>query len=150
MKEKLRTGGKKMNLIRYRPRAFDLFDWDRVFDHFIDEPVFNTRIPVVDIREDENKYFMEVELPGLTEKDIVVKVENNILTLSSKKEESKEEKKKDYVRKERRSYSFSRCFSLPENVKVEKIDAKFKNGVLNISIPKAPEAKPKLIEVKVN
>lgn len=139
-----------MNLIRYKPRAFDLFDWDRAFDRFFDEPVINTRIPAVDIREDENQYSLEVELPGLTEKDIVVKVENNILTVSSKKEESKEEKKKEYVRKERSSYSFSRCFSLPENVKAEKIEAKFKNGVLNISIPKAPEAKPKLIEVKVN
>ena len=138
-----------MNLIRYRPRTLDLFDWDRAFERFLSEPYYGTRAPAVDIREDEKGYKMEVELPGLTEKDIEVKVENDVLSISSKKEEVKEDKDKDYVHKERRSYSFSRSFTLPDNVKTDKIDASFNNGLLNISIPKAPEAKPKLIEVKV-
>jgi HSP20 family protein len=137
-----------MNLVKYSPRSLDLFDWDRIFERFFDEPYYGAKTPAVDIHEDEKGYRMEVELPGLTEKDIELKVENNVLSISTKKEEAKEEKKKDYVRKERRSYSFSRCFTLPDNVKAEKIDASFKNGLLNISIPKAPESKPKLIEVK--
>ena len=104
-----------MNIIRYRPRTLDLFDWDRAFNRFLDEPYYGTRAPAVDIREDEKGYKMEVELPGLTEKDIEVKVENDVLRISSKKEEVKEDTDKDYVHKERRSYSFSRSFTLPDN-----------------------------------
>jgi len=138
-----------MNMVRYSPRTMDLFDWNRVFERFFDsDPVADTRTPVVDIQEDDKGYRMEIELPGLTEKEIEVKVENNVLTISSKKEEEKEEEKKDYVLKERRSYSFCRRFTLPKNITSDNIDASFKNGILSISLPKAPEAKPKMIEVK--
>lgn len=138
-----------MNLVRYRPRTMDLFDWNRVFERFFDsDPVVDTRTPVVDIQEDDKGYSMKIELPGLNEKEIEVKVENNVLTISSKKAEEKEEEKKDYVLKERRSYSFCRSFTLPKNITSDNIDASFKNGILSISLPKAPEAKPKMIEVK--
>jgi len=139
-----------MNLVQYRPRTLDLFDWNRIFERFFDDELLGAvRTPTVDIQEDKKGYRMEVELPGLTEKDIELKVEKDMLVISSKKEETKEEEKKEYVRKERRSYSFYRSFTLPENVKPDKIEASFKNGLLVISLPKAPEAKPKLIEVKV-
>jgi HSP20 family protein len=139
-----------MNLVHYRPRSLDLFDWNRIFERFFeDAPQVVSRTPAVDIHEDDKGYRMEVELPGLTEKDVEVKVENDMLVISSKKEETKEEDKKEYVRKERRSYSFYRSFTLPENVKPDKIEASFKNGLLLISLPKAPETKPKLIDVKV-
>ena len=139
-----------MNIIKRYPTAVDLFDLDR-FDRFIERFFGDTadiRTPAVDIREDKDKYLMEIELPGLTEKDVEVKVENNVLTVSSNKEEKKEESKKGYIRKERKLYSFCRSFSLPENTEIDKITAHFKNGLLNIEIPKAPETKPKLIEVK--
>jgi len=130
----------------------DLFNWDSILERFFDDG-FNSgvRVPAVDVQENDKEYLMEVELPGLTEKDIEVKIENGILTISSKKEESKEEKDKEkgYLRKERREFSFCRSFSLPENTDVNKISATFKNGLLNVKIPKAPEAKPKMIEVKV-
>ncbi len=142
-----------MNIIKYRPgRLMSIPDdsWERMFDSFFDDlPIIKKTVPTVDIKEDENGYSMEVELPGMTEKDIEVKVEGNLLTLSSKKNEEKEEKKKDYVRKERRSYSFSRSFVLPENVDAEKISAEFKNGLLTLNVPKPEEAKPKLLEIKV-
>jgi len=93
---------------------------------------------------------MEVELPGLTEKDVEVKLEKNLLTISSSKEQSKEEKKDGYVMRERRQSRFSRSFVLPEGIDSEKIAAEFKNGVLNLSFPKAPAAKPKTIEVKAS
>jgi HSP20 family protein len=138
-----------MNLVHYRPRTLDLFDWNRIFERFFDEDIrVSDRIPAVDIHEEDKGYRMEVELPGLTEKDIEIKIENNVLSISSKKDETKEEKDTGYVRKERRSYSFSRSFDLPENISTGKIDASFKNGLLLISLPKAPQAKPKLIEVK--
>jgi HSP20 family protein len=138
-----------MNLIRYNPNGLDLLDnVSRWFDDVL-EPTFpSTTLPAVDVRETEEAYLMEVELPGLSEKDVEVKLDNTLLTISSRKEEKKEEKKNGYVMRERRSSSFSRSFVLPEGVDREKIDAEFKNGVLNLTFPKVPAAKPKTIEVK--
>ncbi len=93
---------------------------------------------------------MEVELPGLTEKDVEVKLENTLLTISSTKDEKKEEKKNGYVLRERTSARFSRSFVLPEGVDREKIAAEFKNGILKLTFPKVPAAKPKTIEVKAS
>jgi HSP20 family protein len=141
-----------MNLIRYSPTTLDLLDnvsnW---FDDFLTEPVFGrSTAPAVDVKESDTEYLMEVELPGLSEKDIEVKLDNNLLTISSRKEEKKEEKKNGYLLRERRAASFSRSFVLPEAVDREKISAEFKNGVLNLSFPKTPAAKPKSIEVKAS
>jgi HSP20 family protein len=145
-----------MSIVKYRPRTLDLFDprpmdlfnWDRIMDRFFSDFEDGVKTPAVDVREDDEAYHVEVELPGLSEKDVEVKVENHVMTISSKKDESKEEKMKGYIRKERRHFSFCRSFSLPEQVDVEKIGASFKNGLLDISVPKAPAAKPKLIDVK--
>ena len=142
-----------MNLIRYNPNSLDLLDnvstW---FDDFFTAPTFSgSTLPAVDIRETESDYLMEVELPGLTEKDVEVKLDNNLLTISSAlKEEKKEEKKNGFVLRERRAARFSRSFVLPETVDREKIGAEFKNGVLQLSFPKVPAAKPKTIEVKAS
>jgi len=121
-----------------------------LFDLFTDTPVWNARTPAVDVREQENEYLMEAELPGLAEKDIELNVEDNILTLSSKKEESKEEKKNGYLIRERCNYEFARTFVLPKDVDHEKIKAEFKNGLLVVNIPKKPETKPQKIDVKSN
>lgn len=137
-------------LIRYSPNT-DLIHWDRVLDRFFDDgPYFNGRTPAVDVSESDAEYTMEVELPGLTEKDIEVKVENNLLSVSSKKEESKGEDRKGYLLHERRRFEFTRSFSLPEEVDREKIDAEFKNGLLKLVLPKTPKAQPKMIDVKAN
>jgi HSP20 family protein len=137
-----------MSIIKYRPRTLDLFNWDRVFDRYFGDFEHSAGWPAVDVSEDDDNYLVEVELPGLSEKDVEVKVENGVLTIASRKDESREEKDEGYIRKERRHYSFSRSFSLPDNVDLEKITANFKNGLLDIAVPKAPAAKPKLIEVK--
>ena len=141
-----------MNLIRYSPNALDLLDnvssW---FDDLFVEPVFGrSTVPAVDVKETDSEYLMEVELPGLTEKDVEVKLDNRLLTVSSRKEESKEEKRNGYLMRERRSSSFAMSFVLPEGIDREKISAEFKNGVLNLSFPKSPTAKPKTIEVKAS
>lgn len=137
-----------MSIIKYRPRTLDLFNWDRVVDRYLGDFDHSAGWPAVDVREDDDNYLVEVELPGLSEKDVEVKVENGVLTIASRKDESREEKDEGYIWKERRHYSFSRSFSLPDNVDVEKINANFKDGLLDIAVPKAPAAKPKLIEVK--
>ena len=137
-------------LIRYT-RPNNLFDWDGVLDNFFtDTPVWNARTPAVDVREAEDEYLMEAELPGLTDKDIELNVEDNILTLSSKQEESREEKKNGYLIRERCNQEFARTFVLPKDADREKIKGEFKNGLLVVTIPKTPEAKPRKIDVKSN
>ena len=93
---------------------------------------------------------MEAELPGLSDNDIELNVEDNILTLSSKKEESTEEKMDGYLIRERRNHEFARTFVLPKDVERDKVKAEFNNGLLVVSIPKKPEAKPRKIDVKSN
>jgi HSP20 family molecular chaperone IbpA len=141
-----------MNLIRYNPNTVNLLDnMSTWFDDFFNEPSLGrSTVPAVDIRETDSEYLMEVELPGLTDKDVEVKLDSSLLTISSKKDEKKEEKKNGYVLRERCSCSFNRSFVLPEGVDRENIGAEFKNGVLHLTFPKVPAAKPKTIEVKAN
>jgi HSP20 family protein len=141
-----------MNLIRYNPNSLDLLDnVSRWFDDFFTAPTFSgTSMPAVDVRETDSDYLMEVELPGLSEKDVDVKLDNNLLTISSGKDEKREEKKNGYILRERRSAHFSRSFVLPEGVDREKIGAEFRNGILHLTFPKVPAAKPKTIEVKAS
>jgi HSP20 family protein len=141
-----------MNLVRYNPNSLDLLDnvssW---FDDFFAAPTFGRNtLPAVDVQENDSEYLMEVELPGLSEKDVEVKLDNNLLTISSSKNEKKEEKKNGYILRERSASQFSRSFVLPEAVDREKIGAEFKNGVLHLTFPKVPAAKPKTIEVKAS
>jgi HSP20 family protein len=106
--------------------------------------------PPVDVREREDTYLVEVELPGLTKDDVKITMENNILTILGEKKQEKEEKRGDYHRSERVYGSFQRSFTLPSSVKNDKIEAQYKNGILTVTLPKVEEAKPKAIEVKVS
>ena len=139
------------SLVTYRPvGGLNLAtDFDRVFNSFFDDiPKWENRKPPVDVREEKDKYVVEVELPGLTEKDIDVKVEENLLTISSASDEKDEEKKNGYLIRERKASQFSRSFVLPKDVQKDKIDARFKNGILSLEVPRAPKEEPKKIEVK--
>lgn len=137
-------------LIQYT-RPLSLFDWNSTLDSFFDDtPFWKTKTPAVDVREKEGEYLMEVEIPGLTEKDIELEVEENLLTLSSKKEEEKEKKENGYLIRERSLSEFTRSFVLPKEVNRDKIKAEFKNGLLTVSLPKTPKTKPKLIDVSAN
>ena len=138
------------NLVKYRPGRV-LFNWDTLFDRFIDDvPNLGGSVPAADVREDEAQYTLEVELPGLTEKDIEVKVENDLLSLASKREKNKKEEKKGYLIRERSRFEFSRSFTLPDAADREQISAEFKNGLLTLVIPQVAKAQPKLIDVRVN
>jgi HSP20 family molecular chaperone IbpA len=138
------------SLVKYNPSSLDIFrDFDRVFDSFFSDSAFGKRnTPRVDIREHEDGYVLEAELPGLTEKDVEVKVDDNLLTISSKTEEDKKEEGNGYLLRERRHTSFARSFVLPKDVDKSSIEARFSNGLLSLNIAKAPETKPKTIEVK--
>jgi HSP20 family protein len=141
-----------MNLIKYKPTSLReaTRDVSKLFDWFLKETdQYNEfSFPAVDIKEEEKSYVLEADLPGFSDKDIDIKVDGNLLTLSSKKEESKEEKKEGFIRKERSSYSFSRSFVLPNDIASDKIEANLKDGLLIIEIPREANEQPKRIEIK--
>jgi len=107
--------------------------------------------PSVDIEEAEDKYVIKADLPGVDKKDIDVKLENGVLSIRGEKQTEKETGKgTKRHRTERFHGTFARSFTLPDAVKAEKVDASYKDGVLSLTIPKAEEAKPKSIDIKVS
>jgi HSP20 family protein len=106
-------------------------------------------LPPVDILEDEHNIMLQVEIPGVKEQDLNITLENNVLTLTGERKFKEEEKKENYYRIERRYGKFTRSFTLPVGVDAEKVEAVFENGVLNITIPKKEEFKPKQITIGV-
>ncbi len=146
-----------MTLVRWSPSRsiFNLkSDMDRVFENFLNtdwdlSERFGDVTPVMDVEETENDYRISAELPGLKKEDVKITFQNNTLTISGEKKAEKEKKEDSYHRMERTYGKFSRSVHIPGQVMADKIDAEFKDGVLNISLPKSEEAKPKQIEVKV-
>ncbi len=104
--------------------------------------------PRIDVSETDAEYKIEAELPGINQKEIDVKIDNNILTIKGKKEDTKEEKDKNYHLRERYYGTFQRSISLPSNIEPDKIDASFKNGVLHIVVLKNDKRTPKKIEIR--
>ena len=105
--------------------------------------------PAVDVYEDEHKVTLKLEVPGIDEKDIDVRVENNTLTVTGERKIENEEKEENYRRVERHYGTFTRTFTLPQTVDTEKVAATYDKGVLKITLPKKAEAKPKQIKVNV-
>jgi HSP20 family protein len=93
-------------------------------------------IPDANISENDKDYTIELAAPGLEKKDFIVEVQDGVLNISAEKEEEKTEEDKNYKRREFSYDSFSRSFTLPENCVPDKIDAKYENGVLHLSLPK--------------
>ena len=155
----------------YRPNTIQnaISDFDRYFESFFGDSllapaarIFN-HMPAVDVRETENAYVMDMELPGYDEKNIDIHVDGANLSIASKHEETREETSDKiseryqeseryqgsgtYLLKERRSSSFSRSFKLPENSDPETVSAVFKNGILSLEIKKRPEAQKRTIQI---
>ena len=105
--------------------------------------------PPVDVYEDEHKVTLKIEVPGIDEKDIDVRVENNTLTVHGERKIEKEEKEENYRRVERQYGSFTRTFTLPSTVDHENVQADYDKGVLKVKLAKKAEAKPKQIKVNV-
>jgi HSP20 family protein len=109
----------------------------------------STFAPPVDVYEDEQNITLKIEVPGIDEKDIDVRLENNTLTVHGERKFEKEEKEENYRRVERQYGSFTRTFSLPNTVDSENVVANYDKGVLKIQLAKKSEAKPKQIKVNV-
>jgi HSP20 family protein len=105
--------------------------------------------PPVDIYEDENAIHVKADLPGIDPNTLDVRVEGNRLLLRGERNFEKETKKENFYRIERSYGSFIRAFTLPHNIQADRIDAQYRNGELNISLPKREDAKPKQIKVNV-
>lgn len=123
------------------PSVFDDFfkPWNEWFDSGFSGRVMN--VPAVNITEQKDQYLVSLAAPGMKKDDFNIDVDGNMLTISSQKEESKEDKDKRYTRREYSYSSFSRSFTLPDEVNKEKIDARYEDGVLKISLPRYEEAK---------
>jgi HSP20 family protein len=105
--------------------------------------------PSVDIEEQDDKYLIKADLPGVDKQDIDVKLENGMLSIRGEKHTESETGKGKRHRSERFHGTFSRSFTLPDSVDADKVDANYKDGVLVLSIPKMEQAKPRSIDIKI-
>jgi HSP20 family protein len=103
--------------------------------------------PFMEMFDEEDKYVVKAELPGMKDEDVDISVSDNILTIKGEKKSSKEAKEKDYHFSERAYGSFCRSITLPSSINFDKISASFEDGVLEINLPKSPEVKPKKIAI---
>lgn len=129
----------------------DFFDTDRFFgDRFFRDLSFaNDWFPAVNVAESEKDFAIELSAPGFKKDDFKINVDNGILSISAETKREEEEKDKNYTRREFRYDSFNRSFTLPDNVNDEKIDAKYEDGVLKLSLAKKVISTPKRKEITV-
>ena len=114
-----------------------------------DESLTGAFVPPVDVYEDENTIQVRMEVPGIEEKDIDIRLENQVLVVRGERKFEKEEKEENFHRIERRYGSFTRSFTLPATVNPEDVTADYDKGVLKIRLAKRAEAKPKQIKVSL-
>ena len=144
-----------MTLVKYQnpiPQVFNRF-FDTEFDSWLNKNYSNTNtsLPAVNIKETEDAYLLDFAAPGYKKDDFIIELNNDVLTVSSEKKVENEEVDDNFTKKEFSYESFTRSFNLPELVEGDKIKATYKNGILEIKIPKKEEAKPKPVkQIKVS
>jgi len=148
-----------MSLVRYEPWGLlnQLHgEIDRLFDGRLptyaddrDPPATSDWVPAVDIREEDSRYVIHADVPGVKPEDIEVQMEDGVLSVTGHRESETAEQREDYKRVERVRGSFFRRFALPDTADAEAISAKCKDGVLEIVIPKQVKIQPKRIKVAV-
>jgi len=148
-----------MTIVRWNPRRDMLGlrdEMDQIFGNFFGWPkryVERNELgwtPRVNVRELDDKFMLTAEIPGMAKDDIKVEVQDHQLMITGEKKLQDDKNGKDYHVCEICYGKFERTFTLPDNVDTKKIDAEYKDGILNLAIPKTEEAKPKEIKVKVN
>ena len=133
----------------------DLFGLHRDLDHLFNIASYNEGAakgawsPAIDFYEDDAGYQVKADLPGIHKKDVNVSLDDDVLSISGQRNEEREDKEGTYYRTERVTGSFQRVFQLPGAVNAKKVKARFVDGVLEVTIPKAEEAKPKQIDIDV-
>ena len=154
-----------MALIRWEP-ARELHtmqsEMNRLFNTFFDSPSTGAAkgtpggrasirrwIPAMDVVDNGEHFVIRADLPGMSEGDVNVELEDNVLTISGERKSEHEQSKGGYYRVERASGSFARSLTLPEGVNAEGIQASFENGVLEVRIPKPEEQKPRKVQISL-
>jgi HSP20 family protein len=148
-----------MALIRWEPaRELNSLqsEMNRLFNTFFDTPLPNGGatgqrrwLPAMDLVESEDDFVLRADLPGLSEEDVNIELEDNVLTISGQRKGEHEERKEGFHRVERAYGSFARSLTLPEGVNAEAIKASFDRGVLEVRIPKPEERKPRKVAISV-
>jgi HSP20 family protein len=150
-----------MALVRWDPaRELDSLqgEMNRLFSSFLDTPtaragngggVTRRWIPAMDLVETDEHFVLRADLPGMSETDVNIEVENNVLTVSGERKAEHETKQEGYYRLERATGTFSRSLSLPEGIDAEAVTATFDKGVLEVRVPKPAQAKPKRVQIGV-
>jgi HSP20 family protein len=150
--------GADMALIRWEP-ARELgtiqSEMNRLFNSFFDGPTptasgaYRRWIPAMDLVETENDFVLRADLPGLSEDDVSIEVQDNVLTISGERKAEHKESKDGYVRIERSTGSFRRTLTVPEGVEPEAVKARFDRGVLEVHVPKPEQRKPRKVQISV-
>jgi HSP20 family protein len=148
-----------MALIRWEPvRELSTIqnEMNRLFNTFFETPTpgnggstLRRWVPAMDLVETEDDFVLRADLPGLSEKDVNIELEDNVLTVSGERKSEHEERKEGYYRVERASGAFSRSLTLPEGVDPEAVRASFDRGVLEVRVPKPEERKPRKVAITV-
>ncbi len=143
-------------LVRWEPfrgipslqEQFNRFFENR-FSTSTEEQTLTAWASAVDVYETENELVIKADLPQVSEKELDVRVENNMLTIRGERKFEQKVKEENYLRMERAYGSFSRSFSLPNTVNTEAVQAEYKEGVLTVTLPKRAESKPKQVKINV-
>lgn len=141
-----------MNVVAWDP--FNLNQMFNRYSHYAENTQTKEKTanwsPLVDIYEAENKFLVRAELPGVDKEEVTVSVDENVLTIKGKKSFNEASEGEQWKRVETRHGEFSRSFTLPEDIDADKISATYKDGVLELAIPKTEAVKPKMIDVKIH
>ena len=149
-----------MALIRWEPvRELQTVqnEMNRLFNTFFDSPTpggnggpaLRRWVPAMDVVETEDRYVLRADLPGMSESDVNIELDDNVLTISGERKSEHEHRGEGYYRVERASGSFSRSLTLPEGVDADSIQASFDSGVLEVRIPKPEQPKPRKVPISV-
>lgn len=136
-------------IIKWTPFLEPFEEMDKMFSDFMPAAGgYTGYMPAVDVYQDKDKVYVETQLAGIDPEKVDVSIENDVLIIKGENEKKSEVEDKNYYRKEIRRGSFYRSVPLPSHVAGDKATAEAVNGILKISVPKAPEAKPKTIKIK--
>ncbi len=146
-----------MTLVKWNRPSNDYPTYSKCFDNFFENdldffsPRAKNNLPAANVVESKEEFVIELAAPGMKKKDFNVKIENDVITIESKREEKEVKEEMNFTRREFNYSSFSRSFTLPESIDNEKIDARYEDGVLRIHLPKKEEAKVKALrEIKIS
>jgi HSP20 family protein len=146
-----------MALVRWEPlRELNSLqsEMNRLFSTFFDVPgdaggSYRRWIPAMDLVETEDAFVLRADLPGLSQEDVSIEFEDNVLTISGERKAEREDKREGFYRVERAFGSFSRALTLPEGIDVDGVRASFDRGVLEVRIPKPEERRPRRVQINV-